>query len=121
MMKTTYALARALVRSAPLCREHLIEAVTQHLVAGDTKAALRDGRFLDRTGYAQAYLGAVRLRRVPTDRAIASFVSRCFGLVQDLAAELRFMWAPRPPGCGAKPQAKAASPAGRRRSGGRTP
>ncbi len=119
-MKTTYALARALVRSSPLCREQLIEAVTQHLVAGDTKAALRDGRFLNRTGYAEAHLRAVRLRRVPTDRAIAYFVSRCFGQVQDLAAQLRFMWAPRPPRCGGKPQAKAASPAGRRRAGGRT-
>jgi hypothetical protein len=95
--------------------------VTRHLVAGDTKAALRDGRLLDRTGYAEAHLRAARLRRVPTDRAIASFVSRCFGLLHDLAARLRFMWTPHPSHGGAKPQAKAASPAGRRRAGGGTP
>jgi hypothetical protein len=120
-MKTWYALARSLARSAPLWRQQLMTAVADHLAAGDTKAAERAGRFLDRRAYGEACQRAARLRRVPTDRAIASFVSRCFELLHDLAARLRFMWPPRPSHGGAKPQAKAASPAGRRRTGGGTP
>jgi hypothetical protein len=120
-MKGTYALARALVRNAPQCRAQLIAAVARHLAAGDGEAALREGSVLDRAGYAEAHVQAARLRREPIDRAIARFVSRCFGLLHDLAARLRFVWAPRPSHNGATRQVKQGRPDGRRRAGGGTP
>ena len=70
-MKVCLALARALARNAPLCRQKLVAAVAKHLAAGNTEAADELGRFLDQNAYGEACVRAAQLRRKPTEQAIA--------------------------------------------------
>lgn len=58
------------------------------LAAGNTNAAARLGRYLDRRAYGEACVQAARLQRLPMEQAIARYLARWFVALREGALGL---------------------------------